>query len=514
MFSILNYQLADAGYYINLDSSQERKSFVEQQISKYSIQGLSRFSALQDELRQYSCTKSHRAIFEEALKNNYSSIFIAEDDFEIYNTCEYSNNININIKDFLSEQSSFIQNGDYDVLMFGCNPGKHIIAINPYFGYHTSGTGAWAYIIRPRAMRYILDNYNYYRDYQAIDNILPSLNGLGFKTLTSIPMIIGHRNGIPSTLQPNIGDTHYSTWISGNWDKHLYSSCNLKDKDSMTHSLQNNFDIEKNLTIVITGHCVSNWLLYLRYLLHSLPKELYKCRFLLSYDTCDYGDMFEIHRYFRDIKTDICPSISFVNGGLISSLKNVLNKIQTDYFLFLEHDWVFLQKNNIDYKTLLHVFDKYDFIHAVWFNKDDNTLRGFEIADDANGGVTPYAVENRVSELPLITTCRWSNNPAIFRTSKMKEWFSKYINNEYIDKINQAASNIEETMIPLYRSQIKQLGWDNIKNDWGTYLYGNIGDGPYVGHTDASRRYQGHAKSQPEINGEEYMQKNPLNSLD
>ena len=65
-------------------------------------------------------------------------------------------------------------------------------------------------------------------------------------------------------------------------------------------------------------------------------------------------------------------------------------------------------------------------------------------------------------------------------------------------------------MIPHYRNLIREFGWNNIKDDWGTYLYGNIGDGPFVGHTDASRRYQGHSKSQPEINGEEYINNNPL----
>jgi hypothetical protein len=359
-------------------------------------------------------------------------------------------------------------------------------------------------------MRYILDNYNYYRDYQAIDNILPALNGLGFKTLTTIPMIVGHRNGIPSTLQPSIGDTHYSSWIEGNWHKHLYSSCNIRDRDSLLTSLDNNFEIEKKLTIVITGHSVSNWLFYLQYLLHSMPEHLYKCRFLISYDSFSNDDMYEISRYFRDIRGEICPSVSFINGGLISSLKNVLNKIQTEYFLFLEHDWVFLEKNRIDYNALLQVFDKYSFVNAVWFNKDDNNMRGFDITDDLNGGVTPYVLEDRIQELSLVTTCRWSNNPAIFRTSKMKEWFIKYIDNEYVDKINQAAANIEETMIPTYRAEIKEFGWDNVKDNWGTFLYGNLGDDPYVGHTDASQRYQGHSKSQPEINGENYIKNNPL----
>lgn len=518
MFSILANNLADSGFYINLDDSIERKTFVEKQINNFEIQNLNRFSALSDELRQYSCTKSHRAIFEYALSNGLSSVFVAEDDFEIYRNPIYFNNLSISSEEFLKKYQQFIQHGDYDVLMFGCNPKKQIIPLNEAFGFNSFSTGAWSYIIRARAMKYILDNYHYYRDYQAIDDILPSLNGKGFKTLTTIPMLIGHRNGITSTLQPHIGETYYSGWIEGNWHKHLYeriySNNVINTIEDIQNALFSNFQLEKKLTVVITGHCVDNWLFYLRYLLKSMPSYLSKCRFIISYDSCNTTDMFNIHRYFRDIKTDICPEISFVHHGLISSLKNILSRIQTDYFLFLEHDWVFLNKDSIDYMGLIDTFDHHDFVNAVWFSKNDNTMRGFEICDDIDGKITPFSIEDRINKVPLVTTCRWSNNPAIFRTSKMIEWFNTYINNSYIDNVHQGASNIEETMIPAYRSQIQHNGWSNIKDNWGTYLYGNIGDGPFVAHTDASRRYQGHNKSQPEINGEQFIVDHPLNEYE
>lgn len=517
MFSILNTNLADIGFYINLDSSTDRKILCDNQIAEFNILNLQRFPALTDELRQYSCTKSHRAIFEYALANNIQSVFIAEDDFEIYKNPHYLNNLSINLQNFLHKYEHFIQNDSYDVLMFGCNPKKHIIPINSGFGINQSSTGAWAYIIKNKAMKYILDNYNYYLDYQAIDDILPSLNGKGFRTIVTIPNTIGHRNGITSTLQPHVGETYYSGWIEGNWHKHMYAGLknypSINDISSIHQELESEFFIEKKLTIVIAGHCVDNWLFYLRYLLKSMPQYLYRCRFLISYDTCNNTDIFNIHRYFRDIKSEICPNISFVHHGLISSLNNTLNNIQTDYFLFLEHDWVFLN-NTIDYKILLEVFDKYNFINAVWFNKDDNQLRGFEICEDINGQTTPFEIESRVKELPLVTTCRWSNNPAIFRTSKMKEWFNTKIKNQYTNTVHQGAANIEETMIPLYRNEIKELGWNNIKDNWGTYLYGNLNDPALVGHTDGSRRYQGHNKSAPEYAGENYILQNPLTDLD
>ncbi|NBX98105.1 hypothetical protein EBQ81_04560 [bacterium] len=514
MFSILNKNLADHGYYINLDTSLDRKSFCEAQIHNFQINNLTRFTALTDQLRQYSCTKSHRAIFQHALSQGLDKIFVAEDDFELYSKPYYFNNIHIELDNFLTHNYEFIVSNNYDILMFGCNPKKHIIPINTGFGINQASTGAWSYLINKNAMRYILDNYDYNKDYQAIDDILPSLNGKGLKTITTIPNIIGHRNGITSTLQPHIGVTYYSNWIEGNWNKHLYESMpqNITSISEIYDYMQKNYTLEKNLTLFITGHATTDWLYHLRYLLKSLPKELFKCRFIVCYDSFSNDDKFNLSRYFRDIRGDIQPSIEYVNGGLISSLKKGLYNIQTPYFIWLEHDWVFLN-NSVDWLKLIDSMNNYSFINSVWFNKNDNNIRGFEICNTENG-TTPFEIEKRVSNLNLITTCRWSNNPAVHRTSKMQEWFDKYINNEHVDKINQRSHNIEEKMIDFYRNDIINNGWENIKDNWGTFLYGNIGDAPYMGHTDASGRYQGSNMSQPEKDGLIYMQNNPLTEND
>jgi hypothetical protein len=253
---------------------------------------------------------------------------------------------------------------------------------------------------------------------------------------------------------------------------------------------------------------------YLKYLFHSLPDELKKCKFLVHYDETEEFDIrleqVRLNAYFRDYVSEINITLSTGFGGLINSLDSMVKKIRTPYFIFLEHDWVFLKKDNIDFLSLIDAFNNHNFINAVWFSKDDNIMRGFDIATDIDNNVTPFDLEKRVSEVNLITVCRWSNNPAMFRLSKMKEWFKLYIDNGGVGKIHQGQHNVEETMIPIYRKIISENKWDDVKDDWGTFLYGNLGEGPYVGHTDASRRYQGGAKSAPEYNGEEYIKNNPL----
>lgn len=505
MFSINNINIADSGYYINLDESTERKEHIESLKIKYEITDLNRFTALKDEFRQFSCTKSHLAVFEDALNKDLDSIFVCEDDMNISDFCYLPKNPEkSNFNDLLPNIIEDLNSVEWDVLLFGCNPKSVLIPVKDTLAIVDKSTGAWAYLIKKRAYKFLLENLNYRRDLLAIDDFLPLLNDFGFTTLTTIPMVMSHSVGFISTLQPN-GPVNYTTWINGNYDRFLYDNY---DKDF-------NIDrIEKYVTVVITGHFTENYLFYLNYLLYSLPKELLKCKFLINYDETGSDDInlerYKLNAYFRDNKSDLNISFNTSYGGLISSIKNTIHKVRTPYLLFLEHDWVFLNKDSIDFLSLIESFNKHNFINAVWFSKNDNVIRGSDITKDVEDEVTPFYLEERVKEVNLISTVRWSNNPAMFRLSKMKEWYELYIDNGNVGDTNQGQHNVEETMIPIYRKIISENKWDNIKDEWGTYLYGNIEEGPYVGHTDASKRYQGELKGVPEYNGEEYIKNNPI----
>jgi GR25 family glycosyltransferase involved in LPS biosynthesis len=503
-FKINGIKFADRGFFINLDSSTDRLRLVVNQIKKYNIEGLNRFIALTDEWRHFSCTKSHLKVFETSLLEDYEIIFVSEDDFMIEDLCYYPNGKPQRFFDVLEKVRNDLDTVEWDVLTFGCNPKGPLIPITDNLAIANKSTGAWAYLIKKKAYRYLLKNSNYKKDVTAIDDWLPLLNDKGFITLTTIPLTINHGIGLVSTLQP-AGPVNYDGWIKGSYHKFLYD---LYPNNNFTNNL-----IEKDLTVVIVGHFVENSIFYLNYLLHSLPNVLNKCKILVHYDEQGFDvntQKIKLSAYFRDNRPNLNVSISFSNGGLISSIDNLIEKIKTPYFLFLEHDWVFLNKTNIDFPSLLTAFNNHNFINAVWFSKDDNQMRGFEIADDITGKITPFELESRVNECNIITSCRWSNNPAIFRTTKMKEWFYNIIKNDHVGTVHQGCHNVEETMIPYYRNVIKENLWEDIKDEWGTYLYGNLGEGPYVGHTDASKRYQGQNKSQPEINGEEYIKNNPL----
>lgn len=509
MVNINGIKVAEKGYYINLDSSTDRRENVEKQIVDYNIENLERFPALTDPAKFVSCTKSHLAVFKKSLELDSETILVLEDDFQIHDKC-YIKQFEFDFYDTLKNVMLDLENVEWDVVLFGCNPKTYLIPETPLLSRNFFSTGAWAYIIKKKAYKYILENSDYFKDYLAIDDWLCVLSKRGFNVFTTTPKLISHAVGYESTLNP-AGKVNYNTWIDGNYENFLYKY--VKDLN-----YSDDYSIERNTTIVITGHFVDNFLFYLRYLLKTIPTKLERCRFLIIYDTknntTEYSKILELENYFKYRHKFINYEIKYSNGGLIDSVDIMLKTLKTEYFIFLEHDWIFLKDVDIDFNGLLKTFQTHNFVHAVWFNKDDNQLRGFEIAGDINGNVTPYGKEDRIKDFDLVTTIRWSNNPAMFRTSKFIEWFEKYMRNPSIGVTHQGQYNVEDSMIREYRKLISETTWEEIRNDWGTYLYGGVGSGPYVGHTDGSRRYQTTIRTMAEDNADEYVKNNPLTNID
>jgi GR25 family glycosyltransferase involved in LPS biosynthesis len=509
MIKINNIEIAEKGYYINLDTSEDRKKNVEDQISKYNISELERFSALIDPAKFLSCTKSHLEIFKKSKEENIETLLILEDDFQIHD--QYTINKEIyNFNETLLQVMEELKNIEWDVVLFGCNPKTFLIPISNLISQNYKSTGSWAYLINKKSYEYILENSDYFKDYLAIDDWLCHLSTLNFNVLTTTPNLISHGVGFESTLLPS-GKVNYNAWIEGNYFNYLY-------KDIKSRDFVHDFRFERSTTIVITGHFVNNFLFYLRYLLHSIPKDIERCKFLIIYDTnhnsVEYSKIRELEDYFKNRNKPINYEILYSKGGLIDSVSIMLKKIKTEYFIFLEHDWIFLEKEKINFKGLLDTFNKYPFVHAVWFNKDDNQLKGFEIAGDVDGKETPYGKEERITDFELTTTVRWSNNPSMIRLSKYKEWYEKYIYNSGIGINHQGQYNVEDSMIREYRNLISQSKFEDIKDDFGTYLYGPVGSGPYVGHTDGSRRYQTNIRTMAEDNADDYVKKYPLPKID
>lgn len=214
---ILERKIADVGYFINLDSSLDRRENVENQISEFKIEDLHRLPALTDDMRQSSATKSHRKVFELCRENDVDSVVVLEDDFQLYEDVslglkEFSKPLGDYLDDLLVEMKEV----EWDVILLGFNGRRISIPITKHFSKVFSCTGGWAYIIKKRAYNFILDNFDYGRDRQAIDDILPKLSYHGFDVVATNVQVVHHGIGFVSTLNPQ-GPVNYTEWINGNY---------------------------------------------------------------------------------------------------------------------------------------------------------------------------------------------------------------------------------------------------------------------------------------------------------
>ncbi len=123
------------------------------------------------EMIQYSCTKSHLEVFKIARDNNFDTIFVAEDDFDIIEKLYSPYESPITFKEKISLIKNDLDNVDWDIFLFGCNPKTHIVPVTENVGIVYKSTGAWAYLIKRRAYEYLIDNLNYKRDYIIISKL-------------------------------------------------------------------------------------------------------------------------------------------------------------------------------------------------------------------------------------------------------------------------------------------------------------------------------------------------------
>jgi glycosyl transferase family 25 len=78
-----NFDFVEKVIYINLESCVKRKILVEKELLKYfPKEKIIRFNAIVDNPGAIGCTKSHIAVLELAIKNNWENCLIVEDDLE------------------------------------------------------------------------------------------------------------------------------------------------------------------------------------------------------------------------------------------------------------------------------------------------------------------------------------------------------------------------------------------------------------------------------------------------
>jgi hypothetical protein len=161
--------------------------------------------------------------------------------------------------------------------------------------------------------------------------------------------------------------------------------------------------------------------------------------------------------------------------GIRESILNLINSVETKYFLWFEHDWEF--NSNISLVSLLNLMDKYNNINYIRFNKRSNIISGV----DSMLKQYNYKLNNETYN--LCATNGWSNNPYLGRKDNWDNFWLKILNNS-----KRKYVTIELELQNEYRKDINELGFDKAIEKWGVYLYGNINNKKTVNHLNGRNK--------------------------
>jgi hypothetical protein len=213
-------------------------------------------------------------------------------------------------------------------------------------------------------------------------------------------------------------------------------------------------------------------------MLHVFGKRLSKCKKILCYDRKHIGD--ENENMYQARLTKFAESQDFdfnvaVRFGLQKIIRKILEKVTTPYLLFLEHDWEF-QGPEIDLENLIGVFDQNEMVNYVRFNKRKNVISNFDFILEK---------ETSIKDIDLIRTVAHSNNPHLVRVEKLrKDWLPICLNDPLCQKMDLRgkAFGIENPLFKRHLHDVREMGFAQAQEKWGTYIYGEIGDPPRIKH--------------------------------
>ena len=166
---------------------------------------------------------------------------------------------------------------------------------------------------------------------------------------------------------------------------------------------------------------------------------------------------------------------TFDQQGLQSIVRQMIDRIQTPYLLFLEHDWAF-QPPAADMAALLDLFEQQPQINSIRFNKRCNILTRTDFL---------MKKETHRPGIELLQTVSHSNNPFIVRVSTLKEqWLPICLNDPICRKrkIRGTAFGLEDPLFKRHVADVRRWGFSKAHQRWGTYVFGPYDAPPKVIH--------------------------------
>jgi hypothetical protein len=167
--------------------------------------------------------------------------------------------------------------------------------------------------------------------------------------------------------------------------------------------------------------------------------------------------------YFSNTELIFCKTW----GHLTGTLKEAIAHVDTPFVFIHQHDLILLQ--GFDLNAVIATMTANPKIRHVLFGKRPNT------PDDHYHGPVEEAAEESLF-VPLCRTSGWSDQCHVAFTSYYTSFVLPQCSNTFM----------EDSLHPALKEAIRLYGKQG-HEPFGTYLYGKMGDGPYMFHMDARK---------------------------
>jgi len=191
---------------------------------------------------------------------------------------------------------------------------------------------------------------------------------------------------------------------------------------------------------------------------------------------CDSKDSNISREYLKNLNTlEHVEIVDNPSSGLRVNYQSAIEKCETEYFFFCEHDWIFLRP--VELEKIIDCMENNPGVNYIKFNCRDNCtpdLRPFP----AVPWETYIEEEDQIKECSLMRTNSITTHPHIIRRNKFV--------NDWLPFIQ--GPSIEVSLYSTYKRELEQNGFRETQKKWGVFNYGSKNDKQIIDHLDGNKK--------------------------
>ena len=160
------------------------------------------------------------------------------------------------------------------------------------------------------------------------------------------------------------------------------------------------------------------------------------------------------------------------------NFSNVINSVETEFYLLLEHDWLFTRPFSI--VSILSEMSSNDQINLIRFSQHDTVMKS-ALHPDLNVTEDDILSIQVTKNIPILPSCHFSNNPYICKTKVFKNWWS-YL----VFPTPEMGGFVEGPMNIFFKFTADKVGWINTMKAFKCFVYGHPSDTKWIHHLNGN----------------------------